>query len=45
MTQCVEKQFLLRCNTALMLSLVWGGLATCALGAVVFDFGRVFGAW
>ncbi len=45
MTQLVEKQFLLRANTALMLGVVWGGLATCALGAVVFDVGRIFGVW
>ena len=41
----VEKQTFLRANTAVMLALVWGGLAICALGAVVFDVGRIAGVW
>ncbi len=45
MTQLVGKQCLQRANTAVMLSFIYGGLAACALGAVVFDFGRIFGAW
>jgi hypothetical protein len=45
MTHLVEKQVLLRANTTLMLTLVWGGLAVCAFGAVVFDVGRIAGAW
>lgn len=45
MTHLVEKQTLMRANTAVMLTLVWGGLAVCALGAVVFDVGRMFAAW
>jgi len=28
-----------------MLALIYGGLAVCALGAVVFDIGRIAGAW
>ena len=45
MTHLVEKQALARANSALMLTLVGGGLAVCAFGAVVFDFGRIAGAW
>jgi hypothetical protein len=41
----VEKEMLLRANSALMLTLVGGGLLTCAFGAVVFDIGRVFAIW
>jgi hypothetical protein len=45
MPHILEKQTLLRANTAVMLSLVWGGLALCALGAVVYDIGRMLTAW
>ncbi|MEA2990215.1 MAG: hypothetical protein QOG83_2926 [Alphaproteobacteria bacterium] len=41
----VEKDTLLRANTAVLLTMVWGGLAACALGAVVYDIGRWFSAW
>jgi hypothetical protein len=41
----IEKQFLLRANTALLLTLVWGGLAACAFGAVIFDVGRLLALW
>ena len=41
----VEKESFVRANTAMMLALVWGGLAVCALGAVIFDLGRVFSIW
>jgi hypothetical protein len=40
-----QKQFFLRANTALLLTLVWGGLAVCAFGAVVFDIGRMLAVW
>jgi hypothetical protein len=45
MAHLVEKETLLRANSAMMLTLVGGGLVFCALGAVVFDIGRVIGAW
>jgi hypothetical protein len=41
----IQKQNLLRANTALLLTLVWGGLAVCAFGAVVFDVGRMLSFW
>jgi hypothetical protein len=45
MAHLVEKETLLRANSAMMVTLVGGGLIACALGAVVFDIGRAFGAW
>jgi hypothetical protein len=34
-----------RVESALLLSLIGGGLALCALGAAVYDIGRVFSVW
>ena len=45
MTNLVGKHTIARANTALILCIVWGGLAACALGAIVYDFGRLFDAW
>jgi hypothetical protein len=45
MAHLMEKETLLRANSALLLALVGGGLAACAVGAVVYDIGRTFGAW
>jgi hypothetical protein len=42
MAHRVEKQFLERANSALMLGLVCGGLAVCAFGAIAFDLSRWF---
>jgi hypothetical protein len=42
MAHSIEKQFLARANSALLLSLVCGGLAICAFGAVAVDLGRWF---
>lgn len=45
MPHVVEKELLQRANTAVLLALIWGGLAACALGAVVYDVGRWFSLW
>jgi len=45
MAHFMEKETLLRANSALLLAIVGGGLAACAVGAVVYDIGRVLGAW
>jgi len=45
MAHRVEKQTLLRANTALLLTFVGGGLAACAVGAIIYDIGRMVGAW
>jgi hypothetical protein len=42
MAHLVEKRFLERANSALMLGLVCGGLAICAFGAIAFDLTRWF---
>jgi hypothetical protein len=34
-----------RVESALVLSLIGGGLLACALGAVVYDLGRLISAW
>ena len=45
MAHLLEKETLLRANSALLLALVGGGLVACAVGAVVYDIGRMVGAW
>lgn len=45
MAHLVEKATFIRANTALLLTIVWGGLAVCAIGAAVFDIGRLIGSW
>jgi hypothetical protein len=45
MAHLLEKETLLRANSALLLAVVGGGLAACAVGAVVYDIGRMVGAW
>jgi hypothetical protein len=45
MAHLLEKETLLRANSALLLAIVGGGLAACAVGAVIYDIGRVVGAW
>ena len=45
MAHLVEKEALQRAESALLLTLVGGGLVACALGAVVFDIGRAVAIW
>ena len=45
MVHFFEKETLLRANSALLLALVGGGLAACAVGAIIYDVGRMLGAW
>jgi len=45
MTHLIEKETLLRANTALLLTLVGGGLVACAFGAVIYDIGRLLSVW
>ena len=44
MMHLVEKEKLQRANAALLKTAVCGGLAACALGAAIYDFGRWFTA-
>jgi|HubBroStandDraft_6_1064221.scaffolds.fasta_scaffold290851_2 hypothetical protein len=41
----VDKATLGRVNSAIMLGLIGSGLVACAVGAIVYDFGRWFSAW
>jgi hypothetical protein len=40
-----DKRTLARVNSAILLSLIGGGLAACVLGAVVFDLARLLSVW
>jgi hypothetical protein len=42
MAHLVEREFLARANSALLLGLICGGLAICAFGAIAFDLSRWF---
>jgi hypothetical protein len=44
MMHLVEKEKLQRANAALLKAAVCGGLAACALGTAIYDFGRWFTA-
>jgi hypothetical protein len=44
MMHLVEKEKLRRANAAFLKTAVCGGLAACALGAAIYDFGRWFTA-
>jgi hypothetical protein len=39
----VDHDTLVRAENALLLTLVCGGLAACAIGALIYDIVRVFG--
>ena len=45
MAHLMEKGTFVRANSAVLLALVGGGLVGCAVGAVVYDIGRMVGAW
>ena len=45
MAHRIEKQVLQRANAVVMLTLVLGGLAACAFGALVYDVGRWVDVW
>ena len=41
----VDKRFVERANTALLLGILWTGLAICVLGALSYDIAYWFGGW
>jgi hypothetical protein len=41
----VKSRTIDRVESALLLSLIGGGLALCVLGAAAYDIGRVFSIW
>ena len=45
MAQFLDKHLLARANTALLLTLVWGGLAACAIAAAVYDVSHWIKHW
>jgi hypothetical protein len=44
-THFPDRQALARLNGAILLGLVGSGLFACAVGAIVYDVGRLFAAW
>jgi hypothetical protein len=40
MSHLVDIHTLQRANAVVLLSLLWAGLATCAIGAMVYDISR-----
>jgi hypothetical protein len=45
MAHLVDKHFLERANSALLLGVLWGGLAACAIGAMIYDISLWLRAW
>ncbi len=41
----IDRRTVARANMAVVLGLVWGGLAFCAIAATVYDFRHLFAAW
>lgn len=41
----LERETIARANRALLLGLVWGGLAACVIAALIYDIGRWTGRW
>jgi len=41
----IDKQIIDRVESAVLLSLIGGGLLICVLGASVYDFWRLFSIW
>jgi exopolyphosphatase/pppGpp-phosphohydrolase len=45
MAHLVSKRFVERANAALLLGILWSGLAICVLGALSYDIAHWFGTW
>ena len=45
MAHPVDKHFVERANTVLLLTVLWGALAACAIGAMVYDIAHWLNAW
>jgi hypothetical protein len=41
----VDKQKIERVESAMLLSMIVGGLALCVSGAAIYDIGRAFSVW
>jgi hypothetical protein len=42
MAHLIDRNLVERVNTALLLGILWAALATCVLGALVYDIGYWF---
>ena len=40
-----DKATIAKVNSAVMLGVIGSGLAACAFGAIIFDFGRMLAVW
>jgi hypothetical protein len=40
-----DKETLDRVESAIVIGLIGSGLAACVIGAVIYDFGRMFSIW
>ena len=45
MSHLVDKEFIERANGVLLLSILWGALAACVIGALAFDIGHWIANW
>jgi hypothetical protein len=45
MVHLVDKEFVERANAVLLLGVLWGAFAACAVGALIYDIGYWFGHW
>lgn len=45
MSHLVDKEFIERANSVLLLGILWGALAACVLGALAFDIGHWMANW
>lgn len=43
MAHLVDKEFVERANAVVLLSVLWGAFAACALGALIYDISYWFG--
>jgi hypothetical protein len=41
----LDKATVAKVNSAVMLGVIGSGLAACAFGALIFDFGRMLAVW
>jgi hypothetical protein len=45
MSHLIDRDSLERANSVLLLTTVGGGLAACAVGAIIYDIGKLFSVW
>ena len=45
MAHLIDRNFVERANTALLLGILWGALATCVLGALAYDIAYWLDGW